>query len=226
MIIVIDGAVATGKSTVAKKLAKALGYIYFDTGAMYRALTYGILKHEIDIRSEEALKSYLDQFDLNIKMKLGDKYYFVDGEDVTDKIRSEAVTSKVSEVSAIPLVREKLVALQREMAQGVNAVFEGRDMGTVVFPNADLKIFLTGDPKVRAERRYAELLTKFPELKETLSFEKCLNDINRRDELDSTRAVSPLKEAEDAFTVDTTNLSPDEVVYRILECKDLARKRK
>lgn len=226
MIIVIDGAVATGKSTVAKKLAKALGYIYFDTGAMYRSLTWGLTKNKIDLKNEKALADYLNRFDLNIKVKLGEKYYYVDGEDVTDAIRGEAVTSKVSEVSAIPLVREKLVALQREMAQGVNAVFEGRDMGTVVFPNANLKIFLTGDPKIRAERRYAELLVRFPELKESLSFEKCLEDINRRDELDSTRAISPLKEAEDAFIVDTTNLSPDEVVYRILECRDTARKRK
>jgi CMP/dCMP kinase len=226
MIITIDGPVATGKSTIAKKLAQALGYIYFDTGAMYRALTYGIIKNNIDVDNPEALKNYLDQFHFSIHTKYLDKAYFVDHEDVTDAIRKEEVTSNVSRISANPLVRENLVKLQREFAKGVHAVFEGRDMGTVVFPEATLKIFLSGRSEVRAKRRYEEIKNKFPDYASTLTLEKVLEDLNKRDEYDSSRSISPLKKAEDAFEVDTSDLTPDGVVSRILEIRDLKSRHK
>ncbi|MGK5594756.1 MAG: (d)CMP kinase [Parachlamydiaceae bacterium] len=220
MIITIDGPVATGKSTIAKKLAASIGYIYFDTGAMYRAFTYGLIKHGVTIGNETELQEFINKFDFDIKVKHGEKRYFLGEEDVTDQIRLREVTKNVSEVSAHPIVREHLLSYQRGLAKGVNAVFEGRDMGTVVFPDAYIKIFLSGSPEVRARRRYDELITKFPEQSKGLTLEKVLEDINARDHYDSTREISPLKKAEDAFEVDTTNLSIDEVVYKILEYKD------
>lgn len=226
MIITIDGPVATGKSTVARKLSEALGFIFFDTGAMYRALTYGIMKNNIDINNTQQLSDYIKQFQYKIKVVHGQRRYFVGLEDVTDAIRSQNVTAFVSEVSAIPAVREKLVGFQRSLSQGVNAVFEGRDMGTTVFPNADLKIFLTGRPDVRAKRRYDELVAKNPELVRILTLEQCMDDINKRDEYDSKRTTSPLKQASDAFVVDTSDLSIEDVVFKILECKDMAKTKK
>ncbi|WP_042282222.1 (d)CMP kinase [Candidatus Protochlamydia sp. R18] len=220
MIITIDGPVATGKSTIAKKLAESIGFIFFDTGAMYRALTFGILKNQIDLSDPDTLQNYLDHFQFDIKVIHHDRHYFVDKEDVSKLIRGKEVTSSVSKVSAIKAVREKLMAIQRELAEGVNAVFEGRDMGTVVFPNATIKIFLTGRNDVRAKRRYDELTSKFPEETKELTLEKCLEEITKRDNYDSTREYSPLCQAEDAFVIDTSDLSIDEVVYKILEYKD------
>lgn len=226
MIITIDGPVATGKSTIAKKLAESLGFIYFDTGAMYRAMTYSILKHNIDIHNPQQLKDFLNQFNFRIKVVHGRRHYIVDSEDITDAIRSLEVTAHVSEVSSLAPVREKLVAIQRNYAIGVNSVFEGRDMGTTVFPEADLKIFLTGRPEIRAKRRYEELIGKNPELAKTLTLEQCLEDINKRDQYDSTRAISPLCQAKDAFEVDTSDLSVDDIVFKILECKDVAKSKR
>jgi len=220
MIITIDGPVATGKSSIAKNLAKSIGFIFFDTGAMYRALTYAVLKHGISLENKKELKTFLDNFDFDIKIRLGERRYFVEGEDVTLEIRREKVTKHVSEVAANPMVREKLVGIQRKLSKGVNAVFEGRDMSTVVFPDAELKIFLTGDPKVRAERRYNELIEKFPDMKETLTVEEVQKEIEARDEYDSNRPVSPLKQADDAKVIDTTDLAIDEIVYKILEYRD------
>lgn len=220
MIIAIDGPVATGKSTIAKRLANAIGYIYFDTGAMYRAITYAILKSQIDIENHEQLSTFLSTYSFDVKMRRGERRYFVGEEDVTNLIRMDAVTSHVSRISAHPVIRSQLVEHQRELSKGVNAVFEGRDMGTVVFPDAQLKIYLTGRPEVRAKRRFDELKTKFPEECKDLTLEKALQDIVERDEYDSKRQTSPLKKAEDAFEVDTSDLSIDEVVYRILELKD------
>jgi cytidylate kinase len=220
MIITIDGPVATGKSTIAKKLAESVGFIFFDTGAMYRTLTYGILKHHVNIDNLEELGQFLKNFHLDIKVIKKERAYFFEGEEVTQKIRSEEVTAAVSKVSASKAVRDKLVAVQRELAVGVNAVFEGRDMGTVVFPDAAVKVFLTGRNEVRAKRRYDELISRFPEEATHLTLEKCLEDINKRDHYDSTRDCSPLKQAENAFVIDTSDLSVDEIVFKILEYKD------
>lgn len=225
MIITIDGPVATGKSGVAKKLAESLGFVFFDTGAMYRSLTYGILKHKIDIHQPEQLQQFLDHFKFEIKHYRGERLYFFEGEEITQKIRGREVTQAVSEVSAMKSVRDKLIEIQRQLAVGVNAVFEGRDMGTFVFPDAALKIFLTGRDEVRAKRRYDELKAKFPEEAKTLTLEKCLEDLNQRDAFDSSREHSPLCQGKDAYVIDTSDLTLDEVVYRILEIKDTLKKK-
>lgn len=226
MIITIDGPIATGKSTIAKRLAREIGFIYFDTGAMYRCLTYAIIKKGIDIHNAEALKNFLDHdFLFDVKIKLGERFYFVDHEDVTLKIRDKEVTSRVSEVSALTVVRNKLVALQRELAIGVNAVFEGRDMGSVVFPNAQLKIFLVGNPEIRAKRRFEELRIKFPNETTDLTPEMVLKEINARDEYDTKRENSPLKKADDAYVIDTSTLTIEEIILKILEFKDTLKTR-
>lgn len=219
MIITIDGPVATGKSAVAKKLAHSIGFIYFDTGAMYRTLTYGILKYRIELHHSEKLQKFLDEFQFDIKVFHRERRYFFEEEDVTQKIRGLEVTRTVSEVSALKNVRDKMVLLQRELARGINAVFEGRDMGTVVFKEA-LKIFLTGSNEIRAERRYTELKLNYPEESKELTLAQCLEDILRRDLYDSTRELAPLKPAEDAYIIDTSDLTIDEVVQMILEYKD------
>lgn len=226
MIITIDGPVATGKSTVAKRLAEQLGYVYLDTGAMYRAVAYGILKEKVDIDDPAALQAFLDKFQFSIHVRRGFKHYFIGDEDITEQIRSQAVTNSVSKISAKQLVRDKLVALQRSMAEGVNAVFEGRDMGTVVFPKAELKIFLTGSPEVRAQRRLEELRRERPEEAKELTLKQLTTEIEERDRYDSTREISPLHKADDAFEVDTSNRTIDEVVFQILECKDKIKSRR
>lgn len=225
MIITIDGPIATGKSTIAKNLAHEIGFIYFDTGAMYRCLTYGILKNGINVDDPESLNAFLKNFNFEIKVKHSDRFYFVDNEDVSLKIRGAEVTSMVSKISAIPDVRNKLVGLQREWAVGVNAVFEGRDMGSVVFPKAELKIFLTGRPEVRAARRLAELKQKFPKETADLTLQQVMEEINARDTYDSQREISPLKQANDACVIDTSDLTTDEIILKILEFKDTIRTR-
>lgn len=224
MIIVIDGPIATGKSTIAKKLAEELGYIYFDTGAMYRGITFLALQKKIDIDDPAQLSELLDEFLFEIKIKHGERQYWVNKQDVTDIIRGDQITSNVSRIAANPAVREKMVAMQRNFAVGVNSVFEGRDMGTVVFPNADLKIFLTARTEVRAKRRFDELKTKFPEENKDLTMNKAIENINKRDTYDSTRVTSPLKQAPDAFLIDTSDKTIDEIVLEILELKDRLRK--
>jgi cytidylate kinase len=224
MIITIDGPVATGKSTIAKRLAAAIGYIYFDTGAMYRSITYAVLKHNINIGNPEELEKFLTTYQFDIKIKHGERRYFVSDEDVTNLIRMDAVTSQVSRVSANPRIRQCLTDYQRDLAKGVNAVFEGRDMGTVVFPDA-FKVFLTGRPEVRAKRRFDELKAKFPEETKDLTLEKVLQDILARDEYDSKRETSPLLQAKDAVVVDTSDLTIDEILFRILELKDTRKSR-
>jgi cytidylate kinase len=225
MIITIDGPVATGKSTVAKRLATAIGYIYFDTGAMYRAITYAIIKNHVPLDNPEELEKFLTSYVFDIKIKHGERRYFIGEEDVTNLIRMDEVTSQVSRVSAHPRIREKLMLYQRDLAKGVNAVFEGRDMGSVVFPDAQLKIFLTGRDEVRAQRRFEEMKAKFPEESKDLTLEKALQDLRARDEFDSHRETSPLTKAPDAIEVDTSDLSVDEVVFRILEVKDTRKSR-
>lgn len=220
MIVTIDGPIATGKSTIAKKLAEQMGFIYYDTGAMYRCFTYGVIKHHINIDNEEELIKFLDTFIFDIKIKHKERFYLYEGEDISDKIRLPEITQYVSVVSAKRAVREKLVTLQRHLSVGVNAIFEGRDMGTVVFPHAELKVFLVGRPDVRAKRRYDEMKARFPEQTKDLTLEQALEDLNRRDDYDSTREISPLRKADDAFVVDTSDISVDEIVYHILEYND------
>ncbi len=216
MIITIDGPSGTGKSTVARLVAKELQFVYFDTGAMYRAFTWLVTERKIDIHDEVALQRALEDFDYKIIETSYEKRYFVNEEDVTDAIRSLAVTQAVSAVSALGKVRTFLLEFQHRFAKAQNALFEGRDLGTVVFPNAEVKIFLYADPTVRAERRMKELLLKKSEEFKGLSHEQILEDIMRRDAYDSSREIAPLRCPSDAFKIDTTDLSIDQVVSQIV----------
>ncbi len=217
MIITIDGPSGTGKTTVARNVAGKLHFVYFDTGAMYRAFTWLALERGIDINDAEAVQRCLEEFDFRIVEKNREKHYFVGSADVTEAIRSREVTQFVSPISALRQVRTSLLDLQYHFAKTQDAVFEGRDLGTVVFPNAEVKIFLTADPKVRAERRLKEILAKKPQEVKGLSHEQMLADIMRRDEHDSTREVAPLRCPPDALQIDTTNLSIDQVVDGIVK---------
>ncbi|VHO04703.1 (d)CMP kinase [Candidatus Rhabdochlamydia sp. T3358] len=217
MIITIDGPAATGKTSVSRQVAKRLHFTYFDTGAMYRAFTWFFLKSQIAIEQIEEIKKLVDQFPFKIETKEHDKRYFVGDQDVTEEIRSHLVTSHVSEVSAIDCVRSKLLDIQRQCATQGDFVFEGRDLGTVVFPQAEIKIFLTADPRTRAERRLAELLAQYPKEEIELAKQSMLADLLKRDHYDSNRLSAPLKCPPDAYRIDTSTLSLDEVVDQIIQ---------
>ena len=217
MIIVIDGPSGTGKSTVAKEVAKGLGFTFFDTGAMYRAFAWMVRGEKIDPSEKEKVLALLPRFSYEIrKDDEGKTLYFCSNQDVTEAIREPEVAPIASRISIYPEVRLVMTDLQRKLGTSCNAVFEGRDMGTVVFPKADLKIFLTADSRIRAERRYEELLLKFPDLAPSLHFETILKEIEERDRNDSTREVAPLKQASDAHRIDTSGLPIESVVNAIL----------
>ena len=182
---------------------------------MYRAITYGVIEYKVDISNLEALQQFLESHPVRIESHFNDKRIFLGDEDVTQSIRTKEVTDLVSRVSAIACVRQKLVATQRELSQGVNAVFEGRDMGTVVFPNAEIKVFLTASLEERAKRRYKELLEKDP-TRPNLTLETVLNDIDSRDKYDASRDISPMKPASDAVIIDTSNLTIADVINQII----------
>jgi cytidylate kinase len=213
MIITIDGPSGTGKSTVARGLADALGITYFDTGALYRAISWKILKEGISYHEKDELLALLKAFSYRIQTVDGEKHYFVGNTDVTKAIRSPEVTAIVSEVSALKEVREALKPLQINFSKEIDVVFEGRDLGTVVFPYADVKFYLIARPEVRAERRYKELQKKFPD--QTFTQEKTLQEIESRDKSDSSRKIAPLKQADDAILVDTSDLTIEEVIQRL-----------
>ena len=213
MIITIDGPAGTGKTTIAKQIAEKLGYHYFDTGAMYRAVTYGMIQKEIELEDRGSLETFLKEFQFDIRMVKGKKLYFMEDKDVTEVIRTTQVTQKVSEVSAHTAVRQALLPIQQAFGKGKNSVFEGRDMGTVVFPNAHVKFFLTARPAVRAERRYLELKE---DIQERTSEEEVMHALLERDHFDSTREIAPLKQAEGAHLIDTSDLTVEQVIDRIL----------
>ena len=208
MIIAIDGPAATGKSTSAKLLSKKLGFTYLDTGAMYRCVTLLILKNNVEIKNHNHLDSLLMQFQLDIKKNKKDYLFFLDGEDVSTDIRSTEVTNNVSAVSALPVVRKKLVSIQRKIAENQDSVVEGRDIGTVVFPNADIKFFIVADTIVRAKRRQLDL----KKIGEEKTIDSLVKEISDRDNYDSRRKISPLSKAIDAIEVNTTNTTIDEQV--------------
>ncbi len=217
MIITIDGPSGTGKTTVARKVADKLHFIYFDTGAMYRCFTWFVLENNVDVADSNGIQTLLDRFAFNISEKDGEKNYFVGEQNVTEVIRSRPVTAHVSAVSALKGVRSFLLTIQHRFAKERNVVFEGRDLGTVVFPKAELKIFLTADPQIRAERRLNELIEKQPLEAQNLSREQMLADIIQRDDYDSTRKIAPLRCPADAFQIDTSHLSIDEVVDQVVK---------
>ena len=207
--IAIDGPAASGKSTAAKGVAKALDFLYLDTGAMYRAITLYMIEKGLDTRSEEDAKSILDEVTMR-EDKNG--HIFLNKRDVTERVREEDVTKLVSYACAHKAVRERLVALQREMAKGESVVMDGRDIGTVVLPDATLKVYQVASVESRAKRRYLEELSKGKEA----SLEEIQKDIERRDYIDSHREHSPLRKAEDAILLDTSDLTIQEEIDAIL----------
>lgn len=217
MIITIDGSAGTGKTTVAKMVAERLQLPYFDTGAMYRAVTFLILQKGISLKDEEAVLALLDSFQFDIQEKGDHKRYFANNQEVTEEIRSQAISHKVSEVAALPLVRKVLWKIQRTFVKKRGGVFEGRDMGTVVFPHAAFKFFLKASSEVRAERRLEEIMLKRPQEAQNLDKHKMKEELMRRDEYDSSRALAPLKCPQDAYVIDTSEISIEEVVDDILE---------
>lgn len=212
IIIAIDGYAATGKSSQAKLLAATLGYTYIDTGAMYRAVTLFALRQQPQGEVEpERLIDSLQNITITFQSMDSEQFTFLNGENVTDAIRSTQVTEHVSSIAKIPEVRSFLVAQQKTLGQNKGIVMDGRDIGTVVFPNAECKFFLTASPEVRAQRRHLEQLEKG--IKE--DFEDVLENISTRDLLDSTRAVSPLKKASDAIEIDVSTRSIEEVYDKL-----------
>ncbi len=218
IIIAIDGYSSTGKSTIAKRLASHLGYVYVDSGAMYRAVTLYAMQNgfvSFDSFDRVGLINDLPNIELVFKFnpELGYSEIYLNGEHVENEIRSLQVSNFVSMVSAVPEVRHQLVKLQHKMGHDKGIVMDGRDIGTVVFPEAELKIFMTSSPKIRAQRRFDELIQKG----QKVSFEDVLSNVNERDLIDSTRKTSPLTKAEDAIEIDNSELSEEEQFQKILE---------
>lgn len=211
MIIAIDGPAGSGKSTISKLVAKDLDLIYLDTGAMYRLVTLKALKMGILDENLENLDKINELLD-NLEIDVREDGFYLDGVDVSEEIRKPIVSENVSKIAAIKEVRIKMVDLQRAFSKAKNVILDGRDIGTVVFPNADLKVFLVADARERANRRYKELTEKG----ENVSLEEIYQNILMRDKIDSTREEAPLKKAEDAVEVDTTSKNIDEVKEKIL----------
>ncbi|MBR5315571.1 MAG: (d)CMP kinase [Firmicutes bacterium] len=205
--IAVDGPSGAGKSTIAKAIAKKLNIDYIDTGAMYRAVGYKMLQKGVALTDLDGLQAMLD--DTVIDFSEGNIY--LDGEIVNNYIRTEEISKQASDCSAIGMVRKKLVDLQQKMGESKSVIMDGRDIGTVVFPNAEFKFFITASPEERARRRYEELIAKGQEA----TFEQVLADLNTRDHNDSTREITPLRKADDAVEVDTTNMGIEEVVAHI-----------
>lgn len=202
MAVAIDGPVGAGKSSIARAAAKKLGFVYVDTGALYRAVGLYCSRKGADLSSHEAVAALLPEIHPEIRLIDGTQHVFLNGEDVSVEIRLPEISMAASAVSSVPEVRAALLDMQRDIAEKNNVLMDGRDIGTVVLPNAQVKIFLTASPEIRAKRRYDELCAKGV----STSFEDVLNDLNKRDYDDSHRAVAPLKQAEDAVLADTSEL--------------------
>lgn len=209
-IIAIDGPAGAGKGTITKRVADQLGFINIDTGAMFRCVTLKILQEKIEIENEKAMEKLLETIEIEIKES---EEVFLNGENVTKKIRENEVNNMVSPVSVIPMVREKLLSLQRKMAKGKSVIMEGRDIGTVVFPNADVKIYLDATPEERAKRRVKQNQEK----QIPCTYEEVLQGIIERDKRDASRKIAPLKQAEDAIYIDSSDMSIEEVSSKIIK---------
>jgi len=212
MKIAIDGPSGAGKSTIAKLLSKRTGMLYLDTGAMYRALALKTYLTNTDINDLSAIKSILDTTDISIDNSVVPMKIYLDGQDVSERIREHHISALASSVSALQPVREKLVNLQRKISQKSDCILDGRDIGTHVLPDAEIKIFLVADVAERAKRRYNELIQKGADC----DFEQIKRDIEQRDYNDSHRKISPLKKAEDAIEIDSTNMTIEQVVDTII----------
>lgn len=211
MQVAIDGPASSGKSTISKLIAKENHFLYLDTGAMYRVVTLAVLRNHISLEDYDAIYELVQNIDIRFSMKDGKQIVFMNKEDVTDEIRSVEVTRNVSAVSAIKEVRTRLVHLQQEIAENHSIIMDGRDIGTVVLPQAEIKIFLVASVEERAKRRFIENQEKGIEI----SYEELVEDIRRRDYIDSTRKESPLRKAEDAIEIDTTTMSIEDVVKTV-----------
>ncbi len=214
--IAIDGPAGAGKSSVAKAVAAKYGYIYVDTGAMYRALAYKAIENSIDISDVAMVSDMLSSTKLNIAYNELGQRIILDGADVSDYIRTAAVSMGASDISAIGYVRQWLLDMQKDIAKSNNCIMDGRDIGTTILPDADVKIFLTASVEERAQRRYKELIAKG----EDVTFEAVIEDVKTRDYNDSHRAVSPLKKADDAIEVDTTGMNIEQSVDAIVKIID------
>lgn len=212
IVVAIDGHSSCGKSTLAKALAKELTYIYVDSGAMYRACTLYFLDNNVDIKDIDAVQSALQHIHISFQVNEQGNQTYLNGQNVEEEIRGMRVSQNVSAVAAIPEVRRAMVKIQHKLGEEKGVVMDGRDIGTVVFPNAELKIFLTASIKERTRRRYEELKVKNPDI----TPEEVQNNLQQRDHIDSTRADSPLKQAEDAVLIDNTNLSRPEQLQMAL----------
>ncbi|MBR1454628.1 MAG: (d)CMP kinase [Lachnospiraceae bacterium] len=212
--IAIDGPSSAGKSTLAKTLAKELGYVYIDTGAMYRAIGYYLIENNIDFHDEKAIEKVLDKIDVMLSYdKDNNLLVFLNGKDISKYIRTEKVGEAASVSSQFMKVREKLVALQRKLAESESCVMDGRDIASNVLPNANLKLYVTASDECRAKRRYLDEKAKGIDT----TIEKVLKDLKERDHRDMTRANNPLVKVEDAIEIDTSNMTEDEVVDYVLK---------
>ncbi len=212
MIIAIDGPAGAGKSTIAKLIAKQLNLVYIDTGAMYRAVGLKAKRNNIACSEQEKIEEMLKNTEVELKNEDGATAVYLDGENVSEEIRLPEISRMASDISAVPVVRYAMVEMQRAMAKKTDTILDGRDIGTFVLPNADVKIFLTASVDERAARRYKELIARGENVKK----EEVRSDIEKRDYNDSHRALAPLKKADDATEVDTTGMTIDEVCEKII----------
>ncbi len=210
--VAIDGPAGAGKSTIAKAAAKELGFIYVDTGALYRTVGVNALRNKVNMESDEDIASVLPSTQVQLKFVDGEQRMYLNGEDVSSEIRLPEASMAASRVSAVPKVREFLFDLQRDLAKKNNCIMDGRDIGTVVLPDAKVKIFLTASPECRADRRYKELCQKGVEV----NYDDVLSDIEKRDYNDSHRAVAPLKPAEDSVYLDTSELDLQQSIDAVI----------
>ncbi|MBE6915937.1 MAG: (d)CMP kinase [Ruminococcaceae bacterium] len=211
--IAIDGPSGAGKSTISKEVAKKMGYLYVDTGAIYRTVGVFVRTHGVDPRDAENVAALLPQIKIEMRHVDGMQRMYLNGTDVTETIREHEISRYASDVSAIPAVRAFLLEMQRKFAQTNHVIMDGRDIGTVVLPNATVKIFLTATAEDRAQRRYLELCAKGSDI----TYEQVLEDMKRRDENDSARAIAPLKAADDAVLLDTTGFELEQSISAITE---------
>ena len=218
LVIAIDGPAAVGKSTMGKLIARELGFLYIDTGAIYRAITWKVLKNNININDEDMISGVVSDTCITIERAnnktLNDYYHiFVDGEDVTEEIRNPRIDQNVSQIARLPKIRKQLIYLQRELAEKGNIVMEGRDIGSVILPKADIKLYFTASEEERIKRRYKELIDKGY----SVDYEEVKKQIVQRDEIDSKRKYAPLIKAKDAILIDSTEKSIEEVKDEILK---------
>lgn len=209
LVIAVDGPAGAGKSTIAKLIAKELNIIYIDTGAMYRALTYKVLRENIDLNNIEEIVKVLKDTDINFI----NNHIYLDGEVVDEEIRTNIINNNVSQVAKIKEVREKLVNIQRQISNNNSVIMDGRDIGSHVLPHADFKFYISATPEERGKRRYEELIKR----DSNIYLENIIDDVKRRDRVDSTREISPLIKTNDAIEIDTTEKDIDEVVQIVLE---------